>query len=473
MTSLGRERDFSILAWMAGCAQEPPPSRLPRTSEAGAVPPNLEGGAEGEGDTQVTRRKTWPEQSELSERGNSSDMQSNEGSIDPDQVLSVRASHLATGEHVNLSYRIDSPCGVGSFGQVSKVELYLRAGQSQVLALKRTRQDRRFKNRELSLMKAINHPNIIRCFYAWQERSNPKEPDEVTLYLLLEYVPDTLYKHYRIWAKKRIPFPELLCKVYLFQLLRALAWLHAIGVCHRDLKPHNILIVNEQVEQCSSYVPSLIFTDFGSAKVLKTGETNVSYTCSRYYRAPELIFGSTHYDHAVDMWSVGCIFGELLAGTVFFPGGSTVDQLVEIIKVLGTPTKSQIRLMNPDYQAQKFPQIKSVPFSKLLPRASSEAVSFLSGLLCFGPRTRLSASEAMAHPFFDEIKGAYNLFMPNGSIVDPRLFFSWSREELSARPEFNTRYIPPYFYRTLFEERGIDLMNFKPVDLSLLQVDID
>jgi len=150
---------------------------------------------------------------------------------------------------------------------VSKVELYLRAGQSQVLALKRTRQDRRFKNRELSLMKAIDHPNIIRCFYAWQERNNPKEPDEVILYLLLEYVPDTLYKHYRIWAKKRIPFPELLCKVYLFQvssntallsglivnervkhfisgvqLLRALAWLHAIGVCHRDLKPHNILI---------------------------------------------------------------------------------------------------------------------------------------------------------------------------------------------------------------------------------------
>jgi len=67
-------------------------------------------------------------------------------------------------------------------------------------------------------MKAIDHPNIIRCFYAWQERINPQEPDEVILYLLLEYVPETLYKHYRIWAKKRIPFPELLCKLYLFQV---------------------------------------------------------------------------------------------------------------------------------------------------------------------------------------------------------------------------------------------------------------
>ena len=87
--------------------------------------------------------------------------------------------------------------------------------------------------------------------------------------------------------------------------------------------------------------------DFGSAKVITPGQPNVAYTCSRYYRTPELIFGSTFYDNSIDIWSAGTILGELLQGSVFFPGQSGIDQLVEIIKVLGTPTKEQVQAMNP------------------------------------------------------------------------------------------------------------------------------
>ena len=78
-------------------------------------------------------------------------------------------------------------------------------------------------------------------------------------------------------------------------------------------------------------------------------EPNISYICSRYYRAPELIFGATQYTTAIDMWSLGCVMAELLLGSPLFPGESGVDQLVEIIKVLGTPTRGQIRDMNPSY----------------------------------------------------------------------------------------------------------------------------
>lgn len=80
------------------------------------------------------------------------------------------------------------------------------------------------------------------------------------------------------------------------------------------------------------------------------GEPNVAYICSRFYRAPELIFGSTDYSTMIDVWSQGCVFAELLIGTPIFPGSSGVDQLVEIIKVLGTPTKEELKSMNPNYQ---------------------------------------------------------------------------------------------------------------------------
>lgn len=95
--------------------------------------------------------------------------------------------------------------------------------------------------------------------------------------------------------------------------------------------------------------------DFGSAKKLVPGEPNVSYICSRYYRAPELIFGNSNYTTQIDVWSVGCVIAELMLGQPIFPGESGVDQLVEIIKVLGTPTREQILSMNPDYKEYKFP----------------------------------------------------------------------------------------------------------------------
>lgn len=102
-----------------------------------------------------------------------------------------------------------------------------------------------------------------------------------------------------------------------------------------------------------------------SAKILVAGEPNVSYICSRYYRAPELIFGATSYTTSIDIWSAGCVMGEFLLGQPLFPGESGIDQLVEIIKILGTPSKEEIAKMNPQYVDHKFPQIKPHPFSKV------------------------------------------------------------------------------------------------------------
>ncbi|MQL94034.1 hypothetical protein Taro_026683, partial [Colocasia esculenta] len=134
------------------------------------------------------------------------------------------------------------------------------------------------------------------------------------------------------------------------------------------------------------------------------GEPNISYICSRYYRAPELIFGATEYTTAIDIWSVGCVMAELLLGQPLFPGESGVDQLVEIIKVLGTPTREEIKCMNPNYTEFKFPQIKAHPWHKIFyKRMPPEAVDLVSRLLQYSPNLRCTAvsnSSSCLHPFW-------------------------------------------------------------------------
>jgi serine/threonine protein kinase len=141
----------------------------------------------------------------------------------------------------------------------------------------------------------------------------------------MEYLPDNSYKVLKQYNKVKQPIPNILIKLYAFQTLRALAYLHYVGVCHRDIKPQNLLIDQESqlIKIC----------DFGSAKRLAKGEPNVSYICSRYYRAPELIFGCSDYSTQIDVWSIGCVLAEFIMGEPIFPGESGVDQLVQIIKV--------------------------------------------------------------------------------------------------------------------------------------------
>jgi serine/threonine protein kinase len=137
--------------------------------------------------------------------------------------------------------------------------------------------------------------------------------------------------------------------------------------------------------------------DFGSAKALIRGEPNIAYICSRYYRAPELIFGATDYTTAVDVWSQGCVLAELLIGAPLFPGSSGVDQLVEIIKVLGTPSREELKSMNPNYQEFKFPQIRAHPWSSIFkPGTATDAIDLARMLLAYTPSRRFKAIEVGA-----------------------------------------------------------------------------
>ncbi|XP_076891486.1 shaggy-related protein kinase theta-like [Bidens hawaiensis] len=329
-----------------------------------------------------------------------------------------------------LSYMAERVVGTGSFGVVFQAKC-LETGED--VAIKKVLQDKRYKNRELQILRLLDHPNVVplkNCFYSTTDRS------EVYLNVVLEYVPETVYRMSRNYVRVNQHMPTLYVQLYAYQICRGLNYIHnVIGVCHRDIKPQNLL-VNPQTHQ-------LKLCDFGSAKMLVPGEPNISYICSRYYRAPELIFGATEYTNAIDMWSAGCVLAELLLGQPLFPGESGVDQLVEIIKILGTPTREEIKCMNPHYTEFKFPQIKAHPWHKIFKKnMPPEATDLVSRLLQYSPKLRCTALEACTHPFFDDLRDPTTT-LPDGKPLPP--LFNFTPEEIAhASPELLQRLIPEH-----------------------------
>ncbi|CAG7882100.1 unnamed protein product [Brassica rapa] len=330
-----------------------------------------------------------------------------------------------------ISYMAERVVGHGSFGVVFQAKC-LETGET--VAIKKVLQDRRYKNRELQTMRLLDHPNVVslkHCFFSTTEK------DELYLNLVLEYVPETVHRVIKHYNKLNQRMPIVYVKLYTYQIFRSLAYIHrCIGVCHRDIKPQNLLVNphTHQVKLC----------DFGSAKVLVRGEPNISYICSRYYRAPELIFGATEYTTAIDVWSTGCVLAELLLGQPLFPGESGVDQLVEIIKVLGTPTREEIKCMNPNYTEFKFPQIKAHPWHKIFhKRMPPEAVDLVSRLLQYSPNLRCSALDALIHPFFDELRDP-NARLPNGRFLPPLFNFKPHAELKGVPVEMVARLVPEH-----------------------------
>uniref|UniRef100_A0A5S6QUG7 Protein kinase domain-containing protein n=1 Tax=Trichuris muris TaxID=70415 RepID=A0A5S6QUG7_TRIMR len=313
----------------------------------------------------------------------------------------------------HVSYTDTKVIGNGSFGVVYQARII---GSDELVAIKKVLQDKRFKNRELAIMRRLEHQNVVRLKYFFYTKGDKSE--EVYLNLILEYIPETVYRVARHYNKTKQIIPMLYVKLFMYQLFRALAYIHSLGICHRDIKPQNLLLDPETAV--------LKLCDFGSAKHLIRGEPNVSYICSRYYRAPELIFGATDYTTSIDVWSAGCVLAELLLGQPIFPGESGVDQLVEIIKILGTPSREQINKMNANFTEFLLPQIKAHPWSKVFrTRTPPEAVDLTSRLL----------------DLFDELRHP-DCRLPNGRELPP--LFNFSDLELKIQPSLNPILIPSH-----------------------------
>ncbi len=354
-------------------------------------------------------------------------MDNNKKDLDSHQTIKL----LDNKNEQNLTYSATQIIGSGSFGVVYQATV---VETGELVAIKKVFQDKRYKNREYEIIKQLNHPNVIKLRQAFYTPGD--KPDEIYLNVVMDYIPDTLSRIVRQYYKSKTQVPMLLVKLYSYQMMRGLAYIHSLGICHRDIKPQNILV------DPSSHI--LKFCDFGSAKRLIKGEPNVSYICSRYYRAPELIFGATEYTDAIDIWSTGCVIAELVLGQPLFPGESAVDQIVEIIKVLGTPSKQQILEMNPNYTEYRFPIIKAYPWNKVFKNKTitDEFVSFLNNIMCYEPNIRVKPLKVLLHPFFDELRNQ-NTVLPNGNKM-PDLF-NFSPEEIKYDSDSVNKLVPSWY----------------------------
>ncbi|KAM8978781.1 mitogen-activated protein kinase 12 isoform 3-T5 [Sarcophilus harrisii] len=185
-----------------------------------------------------------------------------------------------------------------------------------------------------------------------------------------------------------------------YQILRGLKYIHAAGIVHRifppqDLKPGN-LAVNEDCE--------LKILDFGLARQADSEMTG--YVVTRWYRAPEVILNWMRYTQTVDIWSVGCIMAEMITGKILFKGSDHLDQLMEIMKVTGTPPPEFVqRLQSQDAKnyMESLPELEKKDFASVLKNATPLAVNLLEKMLVLDSEKRVTAAEALTHPYFETV----------------------------------------------------------------------
>ncbi|XP_048872277.1 cyclin-dependent kinase 17-like isoform X2 [Brienomyrus brachyistius] len=240
--------------------------------------------------------------------------------------------------------------------------------------------------REVSLLKDLKHANIVTLHDIIHT--------DKCLTLVFEYLEKDL-KQYMDDCGSIMSVHN--AKIFLFQLLRGLAYCHRRKVLHRDLKPQNLLI-NDKGE--------LKLADFGLARAKSVPtKTYSNEVVTLWYRPPDVLLGSTEYSTPIDMWGVGCIFYEMVTGRPLFPGSTVEDELHLIFRVLGTPTeKTWPGISNiEEFKTFKFPRYYAESLVKHAPRIDSDGHNLLSQLLQFGAKKRISAEEALRHSYFHSL----------------------------------------------------------------------
>lgn len=189
-------------------------------------------------------------------------------------------------------------------------------------------------------------------------------------------------------------------KSFLYQILRGIAYCHSHRVLHRDLKPQNLLIDRRN--------NLLKLADFGLARAFGIPVRTFTHeVVTLWYRAPEILLGARHYSTPVDVWSVGCIFAEMVNQKALFPGDSEIDELFKIFRILGTPTKETWPGVAslPDYKST-FPKWPPVDLATVVPTLEPAGIDLLSKMLRLDPSKRITARAALEHDYFRDLEHA-------------------------------------------------------------------
>ena len=311
------------------------------------------------------------------------------------RVKIIKHKHISVKFEVDSRYSPLESIGTGAYGVVCAAKDN-RTGQRvaikkipkvfEVLTIaKRT-------YRELKILRHLRHENIISILDVMQP------PDDLStfqdVYVVLDLMESDL--HHIIHSVQ--PLSDEHIKFFLYQILRGLKYIHSASVLHRDLKPSNMLI-NQNCE--------LKIGDFGMARGLSSSPEDHStfmteYVATRWYRAPELMLSLSEYSFSIDMWSVGCVFAEMLARRHLFPGQNYLNQLQLVLSVVGTPNEEYIKGVGSERvktYLQTLPPRKPVDLAILFPEAGTVALDLLENLLQLDPKKRLSAEDSLAHKY--------------------------------------------------------------------------
>ncbi|XP_073269616.1 mitogen-activated protein kinase 9-like [Primulina huaijiensis] len=343
-------------------------------------------------------------------------------SMDPQKKSSLEKDFFT--EYGEASrYQVQEVIGKGSYGVVASA---IDTHTGEKVAIKKINDvfehvsDATRILREIKLLRLLHHPDIVEIKHIMLPPSRREFQD---IYVVFELMESDL--HQVIKANDDLT-PEHY-QFFLYQLLRGLKYTHTANVFHRDLKPKNILANADcKLKICDFGLARVSFNDAPSA-IFWT-----DYVATRWYRAPELC-GSffSKYTPAIDIWSIGCIFAEMLSGKPLFPGKNVVHQLDLITDLLGTPPPESISRIRNEKARRYLNNMRKkqpVPFEQKYPNVDPLALRLLERLIAFDPKDRPSAEEALADPYF---RGLANVDREPSTQPISKLEFEFERRKLT------------------------------------------
>ncbi|KAI5568791.1 hypothetical protein BDE02_12G036900 [Populus trichocarpa] len=342
--------------------------------------------------------------------------------MDPHKKGSAEADFFTEYGEGNR-YQVQEVVGKGSYGVVGSA---IDTHTGEKVAIKKINDvfehvsDATRILREIKLLRLLRHPDIVEIKHIMLPPSRREFRD---IYVVFELMESDL--HQVIKANDDLT-PEHY-QFFLYQLLRGLKYIHTANVFHRDLKPKNILANADcKLKICDFGLARVSFNDAPSA-IFWT-----DYVATRWYRAPELC-GSffSKYTPAIDTWSIGCIFAEMLTGKPLFPGKNVVHQLDLMSDLLGTPSPESLSRIRNEKARRYLSSMRKkppVPFSQKFPNVDPLALRLLERLLAFDPKDRPSAEEALADPYFN---GLSNVEREPSTQPISKLEFEFERRKLT------------------------------------------